>query len=77
MKKIVLGICIVSSIVLVGILFNDFQVSDNVLLANVEALANPENEGGWFREDKDCEYTYKNWYICWNYSTFTVAYEHM
>ncbi len=58
MKKIVLGICIVSSIVLVGILFNDFQVSDNVLLANVEALANPENEGGWFREDKDCEYTF-------------------
>lgn len=26
---------------------------------------------------KDCEYTYKNWYICRNYSTFTVAYEHM
>lgn len=60
MKKIVLGIFVVICIALVGILFNDFQVSNNVLLANIEALANPETEGGWFREDKNCEYTFKD-----------------
>ncbi len=58
MKKVALGIFVVICIALVGILFNDFQVSNNVLLANIEALANPETEGGWFREDKDCEYTF-------------------
>ncbi len=59
MKKIVLGIFVVICIALVGILFNDFQVSNNVLLANIEALANPEDSKLWFRQDVDCEYTFK------------------
>lgn len=59
MKKVALGIFVVICIALVGILFNDFQVSNNVLLANIEALANPEDSKLWFRQDVDCEYTFK------------------
>lgn len=58
MKKLTLGIVIVVFIALVGIRFSNFQSSENVLLANVEALANPEDSKLWFRQDGDCVYTF-------------------
>ena len=59
MKKTVLGIFIVVLIALVGIRFNNLQSSENVLLATVEALANPEDTKLWFRVDESCVYTFK------------------
>lgn len=59
MKKLTLGIVIAVFIALVGIRFNHYRTSENILLANVEALANPEDSRLWFREDVDCIYTFK------------------
>lgn len=59
MKKLTLGIVIAVFIALVGVHFSNFQSSENVLLANVEALANPEDTKLWFRKDESCVYTFK------------------
>lgn len=59
MKKLTLGIVIAVFIALVGIRFNHYRTSENILLANVEALAFSEDSEVWFREDNNCVYKFK------------------